>query len=225
MKHFLYIIIFSLPLNICFGQEANLPSGFAYLKEIIPDIVLEMRYAGSNNFIGKPIQGYQQPKAILTTASAEALKKVQIELGNQGYCLKVFDAYRPQAAVNHFIAWARNPEDTIMKAAFYPGIEKKDLFKLGYISTRSGHSRGSTVDLTLIDADTGKELKMGGTYDFFGEISHHDSSKITSEQKEKRELLQRTMSKYGFRAYPQEWWHYTFRREPYPDTYFDFVIK
>ena len=225
MKRFLFFIIFSLPLNFCFGQENHLPSGFEYVKEIIPDIVLEMRYAGTHNFIGKPIYGYLQPKAILTTAASEALKNVQIELENQGYCLKIFDAYRPQRAVNHFITWAGNPEDTIMKATFYPGIDKKNLFSLGYISTRSGHSRGSTVDLTLIDANTGEELNMGGAYDFFGEISHHDTAQITSEQKEKRELLKRTMSKNGFRAYPQEWWHYTLRMEPYPDTHFDFVIK
>ncbi|CAM4092536.1 M15 family metallopeptidase [Gillisia limnaea] len=225
MKRFLFLIIISFSLNLSFGQEKNLPSGFVYVKEMIPDIVLEMRYAGNHNFIGKPINGYQQPKAILTTAAAEALKKVQIELENQGYCLKIFDAYRPQRAVNHFIEWARNPKDAIMKATFYPGIDKKDLFSLGYISTRSGHSRGSTVDLTLIDANTGEEINMGGSYDFFGEISHHDSTQITLEQKEKRELLKQTMSKHGFRSYLQEWWHYTLRIEPYPDTYFDFEVE
>lgn len=225
MKLLLFLVILAIPLNLCYVQEKELPPGFEYLKETIPDIVLEMRYAGSHNFIGKPINGYQEPKAILTTAAAEALKKVQIELENQGYCLKIFDAYRPQSAVNHFIDWARSPEDTLMKATFYPEIEKKNLFSLGYISTRSGHSRGSTVDITLIDANTGEELNMGGTYDFFGEISHHDSSKITSEQKENRKLLKRTMSKYGFRAYPQEWWHYTLRMEPFHDTYFNFIIE
>ncbi len=225
MKRFLILIILSLPLNFSFGQEKMLPSGFEYVKEMIPDIVLDMRYFGTHNFIGTPINGYQESKAILATPAAEALRKVQIELENKGYCLKIFDAYRPQRAVDHFIEWVRIPEDTLMKATFYPGIEKKDLFNLGYISTRSGHSRGSTVDLTLIDANTGEEIDMGGTYDFFGEISHHETSRITSEQKENRELLKRTMSKYGFRAYPQEWWHYTLRMEPYPDTYFDFMVK
>jgi D-alanyl-D-alanine dipeptidase len=183
-----------------------------------------MCYAGSNNFIGKPIEGYMKPKAILTKPAAEALKKVQAELENQGYCLKIFDAYRPQRAVDHFIEWAVKPGDTLMKNQFYPEVIKKELFNLGYLASRSGHSRGSTLDLTLIDVKSGKEVDMGGNYDFFGEISHHKYSGITPKQKKNRELLKKAMTKYGFRPYAKEWWHYTFQPEPFPDTYFDFVV-
>jgi D-alanyl-D-alanine dipeptidase len=206
-------------------QENKLPENFVYLDKVIPDIVLEMRYAGSNNFIGKPIEGYLKPKAILTKPAAEALKKVQAKLQNEGYCLKIFDAYRPQRAVNHFIKWAGKQEDTLMKKDFYPEVEKQNLFSFGYISTRSGHSRGSTVDLTLIDANNLKEIDMGGSYDFFGEISHHNAANITSEQKKNRELLKNTMIRFGFRPYEKEWWHYTFMPEPFPDTYHDFVVE
>lgn len=222
--------LFSLILSILFvisayPQRDSLPEGFVYIKEVVPDILLDMRYAGSNNFTGTPIEGYLEPKAILSEPAAEALFKVQQELKNQGMCLKIFDAYRPQRAVNHFIAWAGNKEDTLMKPHFYPKVEKKDLFNLGYIASRSGHSRGSTVDLTLVDSSTGEELDMGSSYDLFDRISHHNTTGINQEQKQNRELLKHTMMKYGFVPYPKEWWHYTFQPETYPDTYFDFEVK
>src|SRR5690606_20008665 len=176
-------------IGICMGililpvsaQQKQLPQGFSYLHEVIPDIVLEVRYAGTNNFLGTPVEGYKTEKIILSTPAARALNKVQQELKSLGYCLKVFDGYRPQRAVNHFISWAKVSEDTVKKQQFYPDVEKKDLFNLGYISSRSGHSRGSTVDLTIVDYNTGKEMDMGGPYDFFGELSHHNYSKITEK--------------------------------------------
>lgn len=224
MKKILFLFLLSAGLS-SFVVLKNLPDGFVYIKDVIPDVVLDIRYAGNNNFIGEPIKGYMEARAIISEPAAEALKKVQQDLKQEGYGLKVFDAYRPQRAVNHFIEWAEDPADTLKKREFYPDVDKNDLFELGYIASRSGHSRGSTIDLTIIDADTKKELDMGGPYDLFGEISHHDSTEVTSEQKQNRELLKNTMMKYGFQPYAQEWWHYTYQPEPYPDTYFDFVVE
>jgi D-alanyl-D-alanine dipeptidase len=225
MKYLSILFILTFLVGTNKNPQNQLPEGFVYVKELIPDIALDIRYAGSHNFVGKPIRGYKQPRAILSKPAADALHEIQQELENVGYCLKIFDAYRPQRAVNHFMEWAKIENDTLMKREFYPDIDKKDLFDLGYIATKSGHSRGGTVDLTLIDANTGEELNMGGSYDFFGEISHYDTSQITLAQKQNRELLKRTMSKHGFRPYPQEWWHYTLRMEPHPDTYFDFEVE
>ncbi|TBW26815.1 peptidase M15 [Gramella sp. KN1008] len=191
----------------------------------VPGVVYEIRYAGDNNFIGGPVWGYNSEQAILSEPAAKALAKVQKELILKDYMLKIFDAYRPQRAVNQFIEWARDRNDTLKKQEFYPDVAKKDLFELGYIASRSGHSRGSTVDLTLIHAESCKEVDMGSTYDFFGEISHHNTNQITAEQKKNRELLKRVMRKHGFRHYSEEWWHYTFIPEPYPDTYFDFPVE
>lgn len=225
MPRQLLILILCMNFQFNHAQENKLPEGFVYVQKVIPDVVLEMRYADSHNFIGKTITGYNKPVAILSTQAAQALKKVQEELKERSLCLKIFDAYRPQRAVDHFIEWARDPADTIMKREFYPAVDKKDLFNFGYLSTRSGHSRGSTIDLTIIDANTGEEMDMGGTYDFFGEISHHHSTKITEEQKKNREILKSVMRKYGFQPYLQEWWHYTYMPEPYPGTYFDFPVE
>lgn len=222
-------VVLTFVICLIFGsmgaQGNSLPKGFVYLDEVIPDIVLEVRYAGENNFLGTTVTGYRGEKVILTSQAARALKKVQQELKTKGFCLKVFDGYRPQRAVNHFISWAKISGDTIKKQEFYPDVNKKDLFNLGYISSRSGHSRGSTVDLTIIDANSGEELDMGGAYDFFGELSHHDFKNISDDQKNNRLLLKNIMMKHGFRPYTQEWWHYTFQPEPFPDTYFDFVVE
>lgn len=201
------------------------PEGFVYIKDLLPDAVFDIRYAGSNNFIGKPVNGYEKSVAIISEPAAKALKKVQDELKSQCLSLKIFDAYRPQRAVDHFIVWARNPADTLTKSQFYPELQKKNLFSLGYIASKSGHSRGSTVDLTIVDTLSGKELDMGSTYDFFGNISHHNNSTITTQQRENRELLKKIMMKHNFRPYPEEWWHYNLRNEPFPDKYFDFVVK
>lgn len=224
MKKLLILFFLSASLS-SYVISKNLPDGFVYIKDVIPDVVLDIRYAGTNNFIGEPITGYKEGRAIISEPAAEALKKVQRDLKKEGYGLKIFDAYRPQRAVNHFIKWAKDPSDTLKKQEFYPEVDKKDLFELGYIASRSGHSRGSTIDLTIIDAETNKELDMGSPYDFFGEISHHNATEITAEQKQNRELLKNLMMKYGFQPYAQEWWHYTYQPEPYPDIYFDFVVN
>ncbi len=225
MKAFISSLMFCIFIGPAIAQQSSLPKGFVYLDEVIPDVVLEVRYAGKNNFLGTPVTGYNRHTVILTAQAAKALQKVQKELKNQGYCLKVFDGYRPQRAVNHFISWAKINRDTLKKQQFYPDVDKKDLFNLGYISTRSGHSRGSTVDLTIIDASTGKEIDMGGSYDFFGELSHHNYTLISEDQKNNRLLLKNIMMKQGFRPYTQEWWHYTYQPEPFPDTHFDFVVE
>lgn len=207
------------------SQKSNIPKGFTYLHEVIPNVVYDIRYYGTYNFIGSPIDGYERPTAILSIRAAQALLKIQKELNSRDLGLKIFDAYRPQRAVNHFIKWARVLNDTIAKREFYPLVEKKDLFKKGYIATRSGHSRGSTVDLTIIVLKTKKEIDMGSPFDFFGEKSHHNSVNITNEQKKNRQALKSVMEKYGFRSYSEEWWHYTLNNEPYKNTYFDFPVQ
>lgn len=217
-----FIIFFSV---ICLNTFAQLPEGFVEAKAIIPDLDVELRYFGSNNFVGKPIDGYNANKLIITLQTANAIKLIQAELQNQNLCLKVYDGYRPQRAVNHFVTWARDLNDTINKQIFYPEVNKRNLFEAGYIASKSGHSRGSTLDLTIIDGNTGVPLDMGSPYDFFGEASWVDFDILTSEQKENRQLLQRILLKYGFRNYPKEWWHFTLRREPFPNTYFDFPIQ
>ena len=220
------IVFLLLVLGGMFQEESEkLPEGFVYINEKIPGVVYDIRYAGNNNFIGRPVIGYSAEQAILSEPAAEALSRVEEELIQKDYILKIFDAYRPQRAVNHFIKWARDEDDTLMKSEFYPEVAKSNLFQLGYIASKSGHSRGSTVDLTLVDANSCKEVDMGSTYDFFGEISHHETRQITEEQKKNRQLLKKVMQKYGFRPYPEEWWHYTYTPETYPDTYFDFPVE
>ena len=204
---------------------AQLPKGFIYVQDVIPDMDVELRYFTSNNFVGVPIEGYQSNKLILTVEAAEALKNVHEALQEQNLCLKVYDGYRPQQAVNHFIKWARDLNDTINKRIFYPNVNKRNLFKAGYIASRSGHSRGSTVDLTIIDGNTGEILDMGSPFDYFGDISAVNFEGITDKQKANRQLLQAFMLKFGFRNYPKEWWHFTLRWEPFPKTYYDFVVK
>lgn len=204
---------------------AQLPKGFVYVEAIIPDLDVELRYFTPNNFVGTPIEGYYSNKLILTIESARALKLVHEALQEQNLCLKVYDGYRPQEAVNHFIKWARDLNDTINKQNFYPNVKKRNLFKEEYIATRSGHSRGSTVDLTIIDGNTSIPLDMGSAYDFFGEESWVTNENITEKQKANRLLLQTFMLKFGFRNYPKEWWHFTLHGEPFRDTYFDFTVK
>lgn len=198
---------------------------FVYLKELMPKLRSDIRYYGSNNFIGKPINGYTEPKLMLTVDAANALKKVQDGLERLGFGLLIYDAYRPQSAVDQFIEWSKDAEDTLMKEKFYPNIDKKDLFELGYISEKSGHSRGSTVDLTIVSLTTGKILNMGGEYDLFDEKSHTDYQYITKNQRALRLLLKRRMEKEGFKSYEKEWWHFTLKNEPFPKTYFNFPIE
>lgn len=206
-------------------QKSTVPDSFVNVVKIIPDLNVELRYYSTNNFIGDTIEGYKANILYLTKNAANQLKLVQDELQKQNLCLKVYDGYRPQRSVNHFVRWAKQVEDTLKKAQFYPEIDKRNLFDEGYIATRSGHSRGSTLDLTITDGETGVPLDMGSPFDFFGPKSWVDYSNITEGQKANRILLQTVMNKNGFRSYSKEWWHFTLRGEPFPDTYFDFEIK
>tara|TARA_R110002049_G_scaffold286189_4_gene467843 strand:- start:106 stop:771 length:666 start_codon:yes stop_codon:yes gene_type:complete len=221
MSYFFKFLLFFY----CFVSFAQLPKEFIYVEDVIPDINIELRYYTLNNFVGKAFDGYQSNKLILTKQTALALKYVQEELQNNNLCLKIYDGYRPQQAVNHFIRWAKDLNDTINKPVFYPDVGKENLFIEEYIASRSGHSKGSTVDLTIIDGNTGEPIDMGSVYDFFGQESWVNYEGITKEQKANRQLLQVVMKKYGFRNYPKEWWHFTLKREPFPNTYFDFPIK
>ena len=200
-------------------------SGFLVLAEFIPQIVQEIRYYSTYNFVGERIDGYEEPVALLTKEAARALKAVSNEMIVKGYRLKIFDAYRPVCAVNQFKFWAIEDLDVRMKPYFYPEIEKQDLFKLGYIAARSSHSRGSTVDLTLLDMQSGKEVDMGSPFDLFSEKSHPDYRGITDEQYENRMLLQKAMVRNGFETLDCEWWHFTLKDEPYHDTYFEFPVS
>jgi D-alanyl-D-alanine dipeptidase len=201
------------------------PSGFVLLSDLVPQAIQEIRYFSTYNFIGERIDGYEEPCAIITAEAARALKGVSNELGVIGYRLKVFDAYRPTSAVKQFVFWALEDNDVRMKPYFYPEIDKEDTIALGYIASRSSHSRGSTIDLTLLDMQTGKELDMGTPFDYFGELSHPDNRDVTNEQYENRMLLQRAMVRNGFVPYECEWWHFTLENEPYPDTYFSFPVS
>ena len=200
-------------------------SGFALVSDAVPDVILEIRYYSTYNFIGSRIDGYEQPVALLTKEAAQALRAVSDDLIVKGYRLKVFDAYRPQRAVDHFVRWAQEPGDIRMKPYFYPELDKQTLFPLGFIARRSGHSRGSTVDLTLFDMAAGKELDMGGPFDYFGELSHGDYRGVTEKQYQNRMLLREAMTRRGFRPLAEEWWHFTLNNEPYPDTYFTFPVS
>ena len=219
-------------------------SQFVTLTDAIPDAILEIRYFGTYNFVGSRIDGYEEPTALLTKKAAEALKAVSDDVCAQGYRLKIYDAYRPQKAVDHFVRWAADQTATEMKQFFYPDLDKSVLFAQDYIMEKSGHTRGSTVDLTLFDMATEKELDMGGTFDWFGPESHPDfcgnpetgeytgdNSKsptgrsITPEQFANRMILRKAMLAHGFKALDSEWWHFTLKDEPFPDTYFTFPVK
>jgi D-alanyl-D-alanine dipeptidase len=201
------------------------PRGFVSVGERIPDALLDIRYYSSFNFIGERIDGYEEPVALLTREAAEALAAVSSDAMRQGFRLKIFDAYRPQKAVDHFVRWAKDPADTRMKAYFYPDLDKKEIIPQHYIAEHSGHSRGSTVDLTLFDMSSQRDLDMGGTFDFFGERSHSGYPGVSGAQHENRMLLQRLMVKHGFRPLDSEWWHFTLENEPWPDTYFTFPVR
>ena len=200
-------------------------SGFTVLADFVPGIVQEMRYYSTYNFIGERIDGYEEPVALLTKEAARALRTVANELNVQGYRLKIFDAYRPAKAVRHFVLWGIEDLDQRMKPFFYPELEKQELFKQGYIASRSSHSRGSAVDLTLLDMRTGKEADMGSPFDLFSEISHPSSRAVTEEQYANRMLLQNAMVRNGFQPIDCEWWHFCLENEPYPDTYFEFPVS
>lgn len=200
-------------------------SGFVLLADKVPAIIQEIRYYSTYNFIGDRINGYEEPCALITKEAARALLAVSNEMIVQGYRLKVFDTYRPACAVRHFVMWGIEDLDLRMKPYFYPDLEKQELFAKGFIASRSSHSRGSTVDLTLLDMRTGKELDMGSPFDLFDEISHPDSTAVTQEQYANRMLLQNVMKRNGFVPIDCEWWHFTLKDEPYPDTYFEFPVS
>jgi len=224
------MIIFNniLLLFLLFHPSEQLPNGFVYLQNHIPDITLDIRYFTSDNFVGATIDGYYDKKCIISIEAANALANVQNDLKSLGYGLKVFDGYRPQEAVNHFVRWAKDIDDNKMKSKYYPEVDKQMLFQEGYISSRSGHTRGSTIDLTIIYTNgpkQGEELDMGTPWDFFSLLSWPSSNEVTSAQKANRMLLQKIMKKYGFKPYKAEWWHFTLVDEPYPNIYFDFPVK
>ena len=200
-------------------------SGFVSVSDVIPDALLDVRYYTTYNFVGERIDGYEQPVVLMTKEAAAALALVNRDMRAQGLRLVVYDAYRPQRAVDHFVRWAEDVSDTRMKAIFYPEVDKADLFERGFIAKRSGHSRGSTVDLTLLDEKSGMLLDMGGPFDFFGELSHPDFAGVTTEQHANRMLLRDAMVTHGFKPLSTEWWHFTLVNEPYPDTYFDFPVR
>ena len=219
-------------------------SQFVTLTDAVPDAILEIRYFSTYNFVGARIDGYLEPTALLTKKAADSLRAVSDDVKALGYRLKIYDAYRPQKAVDHFWRWAENIPDTLMRAYFYPDLDKSVLFDLEYICAKSGHTRGSTVDLTLFDMQTEKELDMGGTFDWFGPESHPDfcgdpetqeytgdNSKspagrsITLEQFCNRMILRQAMLRHGFKPFPTEWWHFTLQDEPFPDTYFNFPVR
>lgn len=228
-------------------HRAVLPDGFVYLSDIDPTIIQSVRYATNENFIGRPIDGYEAPIIILTKEAANRLNEVQQIIRKDGYSLVVYDGYRPQRAVNHFMRWSTDIGDQLNKRLFYPRVNKKDVFDLGYVAERSGHSRGSTVDLTLIPLgknvhpvvvkprtmaddsmlpflDDGT-LDFGSSFDLFDEASHFDSILVNPEHQLRRKYLKDTMEHMGFKSYPQEWWHFTLAKEPYSETYFDFPVK
>jgi len=231
------------------GDTDKMPDNFTDIQKVIPNVVLDIRYYGPHNFVGERINGYMAPKCFLSKEAAEALVGVQKELAPYSLTLKVYDCYRPQRAVNHFVRWATEIENIKTKKEFYPTIDKRNLFKDGYIDSKSGHSRGSTLDLTIIPLpapvqpqySSGQKLHecylpaakrfhdnsidMGTGFDCFDELSHTANANIGRQQKINRLLLKSLMEKHGFRNYDKEWWHFTLNNEPYPDTYFDFVIE
>lgn len=228
MKRFTFLVAVALLALSCNQKNPSAEydsSGFVNVTDVVPDAILEIRYYSTYNFVGERIDGYLQPVALMTRQSADSLKAVSDELMEQGYHIKIWDTYRPQRAVDHFIRWAENVQDTAMKQIFYPMVDKSLLFEQGYIYAHSSHSRGSTVDLTLVDAATGKELDMGSPFDWFGIESHPDYVCPLPIQMENRLLLRNAMLRHGFAPLDSEWWHFTLANEPYPDTYFDFPVR
>lgn len=248
MKYYFKVLIIFLIILLSKRVACQIPDGFVEIRSIIPDIIIDLRYFSKHNFLGRPVNGYKAEKCYITKAAADSLFKVQEELKKFGFSLKIYDAYRPQRAVNDFVNWARDLSDTITKKEFYPTIDKSRLFVDGYIAEKSGHSRGSTVDLTIVplhldekvEFDINKQcecykplserfddysLDMGTNFDCFHSLSHTFNQDITPQQKANRMLLFSLMQKHGFKNLPEEWWHFTLIEEPFPDTYFDFVIE
>lgn len=210
------------------SEAQGLPESFVYLDKVIPGIQVDLRYSSHRNFLGRHVDGYAGRRCVLTRQAAEALKRVQDDLNRFGLALKVFDAYRPQRAVDDFVRWGKDLKDTKMESEHYPGVPKKDLFKEGYIAEKSSHSRGSTVDLTVVSLDKPREeaeLDMGTPFDFFGKEAWPDSPLVSAVHRAHRMLLQVLMQKHGFEPYSKEWWHFTLKNEPFPNTYFNFLVQ
>jgi len=222
IRHSLFAVLFAASGASLAAQER--PAAFVDAATVVPGLIVEMRYAGSHNFVGRPIDGYEAPRCLLTKPAAAALAEVARDLAPRGFRIKVFDCYRPERAVMNFVRWARDLKDTAGKAEFYPDVDKRTLFRDGYIASQSGHSRGSTADLTLAKGD-GTELDMGTPFDFFSPKSWPTSPAVTPEQHLNRMLLANAMRRRGFRPYDREWWHFTLRGEPFPDSYFDFPVR
>ena len=216
------LILFSFVQITFASQISNDKSGFVPIYTVIDDAVYDIRYYSSYNFTGNRINGYKAPIAYMTKEGANALSVAAKDLRKHGYRLLIWDSYRPQKAVDNFVEWINNPNDEGNKS-FYPELKKSDLLKGNYIAEKSGHTRGSTVDLTLIKQD-GSFVDMGGTFDLFSDISHPDYKKLTKTQKKNRKILHDAMIKAGFKGIDSEWWHFTLENEPYPDTYFDFDV-
>lgn len=250
IKIWLFTVIFLLICGLCVmtfrrsEKPNNETAQFVTITDVVPDAILEIRYYGTYNFVGTRIDGYQQPTALLTREAADSLRAVSDDVKALGYRLKIYDAYCPQSGVDHFMSWAANVSDTLMKTYFYPDLDKSVLFDQEYIMSKSGHTRGSTVDLTLFDMTTEKELDMGGTFDWFGPESHPDfcgnpetgeytgnnskspkRRKITAKQFNNRMILRQAMLCHGFKPLATEWWHFTLENEPFPETYFTFPVK
>jgi D-alanyl-D-alanine dipeptidase len=201
------------------------PKGFAPIVDYVPEMLMDLRYATSQNFMGRPVEGYATIAKVLTVPTLEALAAAQQEYKKLGLSLILYDGYRPQRAVDDFMAWSKILGDTLMKKEFYPDLPKATLFDRGYIASKSGHSRGSTIDVSLVYSEgpkKGKELDMGSRWDFFGPISWVQDTTITAAQQKNRKLLSEILQKHGFRPYAKEWWHFTLEKEPFPNTYFDF---
>jgi zinc D-Ala-D-Ala dipeptidase len=226
MRLLCLVVASALWAPVAFGQPVGAPppATFVDARMVVPGMVADIRYAGSHNFVGRPITGYAAPRCLLTQQAAGALADVARDLAARGLLLKVFDCYRPARAVADFVRWARALKDQAAKSEFYPDVDKRTLFRDGYIASRSGHSRGSTVDLTLTRA-AGRELDMGTPFDFFSPKSAPAAANISSEQHANRMILAGAMQRRGFRAYAKEWWHFTLRNEPFPNSYFDFPVR
>ena len=223
-KIFLTALILFVSVTTAIASQVSYDkSDFAPVYTVIDDAAYDIRYYSPNNFTGNKINGYKAPVAYMTKEALKALSVAAADLRKQGYRLLIFDTYRPQKAVNNFVKWINDPNDPGDKT-FYPKLKKSDLLKGGYIASKSGHTRGSTIDLTIIKKD-GSFVDMGGTFDLFSEISHPNYANLTAEQKKNREILRKAMVKAGFKGISSEWWHFTLRNEPFPDTYFDFDVE
>ncbi|MFJ8536930.1 D-Ala-D-Ala dipeptidase VanX [Streptomyces sp. NPDC093591] len=197
---------------------------FVFLDEGAPGIRWDAKYATWDNFTGKPVDGYLANRIVGTTSLCSALERAREKARSHGFGLLIWDGYRPQRAVDCFVRWSKQPEDGRTKQRHYPNIDRADMFEMGYVAEKSGHSRGSTVDLTLYHLATGELAAMGGGHDLMDPISHHGAHGVTQSEAKNRQYLRSIMETCGFSAYACEWWHYTLKDEPYPDTYFDFPV-